>query len=88
VLETPDGTLEREVTYYAADSPTETEKPLKGLESSRPFWKYFFPDVDGLDATAYHEQRRDWGERGVYGIWVPSPSINLFFDWVVDGLDE
>ncbi len=88
VLETPAGTLTQETTYYAADSPTATEKPIKGLRASRALWPYLFPEVEGLDGTAFEIQRRDFGERGIYGLWIPAPGFNLFFDWIEDGLDE
>jgi uroporphyrinogen decarboxylase len=88
VLETPEGTIRKETTYYAADSPTVTEKPIKNLKESHRFWKYLFPEVTGIDATEYHAQRRDWGERGIYGSWIPAPGFNLWFDWVQDGISQ
>jgi uroporphyrinogen decarboxylase len=88
VLVTPDGTLERETTFYPADSPTETEKPIKNLKESRPLWKYLFPEVIGVDSECFHRQRKDWDERGIFGSWIPAPGFNLWFDWIEDGLTQ
>ena len=88
ILVTPDGTLEKEMTFYPADSPTMTEKPIKDLKESRKFWKYLFPEVTGIDPEGYHRQKKDWGERGIYGLWIPAPGFNLWFDWVQDGITQ
>jgi uroporphyrinogen decarboxylase len=88
VLETPEGTLQKETTYYPADSPTVTEKPIKNLKESRPLWKYLFPEVTGIDPSEFIRQRKDWGERGIFGIWIPAPGFNLWLDWVEDGITQ
>jgi len=86
LFRTPEGDLERETTYYPADSPTETEKPLKDLKASRHLWKYLFPEVSGIRADDFLALRKDWGDRGILGIWIPAPGFNVWLDWLQDGV--
>ncbi len=84
---TPAGDLSREYTYYRADPPTVTVKPIKDLKKE---WKkvcYLFQEPRAYDATEAVEQRAALGELGVFGIGVGTPGFQSWFPLFQGGVE-
>ena len=66
-IRTPAGDLEAETTYYLADPPTRTVKPVKDLKRDWPKVCCLFQVPDACDPYQVEYQKRELGESGVYG---------------------
>jgi uroporphyrinogen decarboxylase len=81
-------TYRGERTYYIADSPTPTQRPMRELKADwRLLEKWFAPPV-GWDATTLEQQRRELGEDGAFGISVGYPGFNVWFELFAGGLSD
>lgn len=82
---TPAGDLWQEVTYYRADPPTLTTKPVKRVPEDLDVWlEYFHPDPSSGDETEYWAVKREMGDLGVVGPSVGLPGLHELFG-VIDG---
>ena len=72
---TPDGDLFSEKTYYVADSPTTTLRPVRDLRADMKRLRHLFAEPLGLDEELIHHQRNALGERGVFGLLVAYPGF-------------
>ena len=68
-----------ETTYYIADPPTITEKPIKALETEWELIERWFAPPVGYNPSLLHEQRRALGDRGAFGIGVGYPGLHAWF---------
>jgi uroporphyrinogen decarboxylase len=74
-----------EVTYYVADSPTVTVKPIKDLERDWKLVKQWYAAPVGYDPTLLCEQRRCLGELGAFGVQVCFPGLQFWVGADFDG---
>lgn len=84
---TPAGDLICEYTYYIADPPTTTVKPIVNLKEQ---WKkvcYLFQEPIAYDATVAAQQRAELGELGVFGLSVGTPGFQSWFPLFQGGLE-
>lgn len=70
-----------EVTYYVADSPTVTEKPLKDLEADWDLVEQWYAPPVSYDPSLLHRQRRELGELGAFGVQIVYPGLHY---WISD----
>ena len=87
VHRTPAGELISERTYYVADPPTTTEKPVKDIVRDLPKVRHLYPEPTGCDDTVLREQRRELGELGVLGVGVGCPGFHTWFGLFQGGLE-
>lgn len=78
-IETPDGVLTACDTFFAADSPTKTEKIIKDLKNDFPKLRWLYPEITGYDGEAARERMKQVGERGIFCIIMGYPG---FQDWI------
>jgi len=74
-----------EVTYYIADSPTITVKPIKDLERDWELVKQWYAEPVGYDPSLLREQRRCLGELGAFGVQVCYPGLHFWVGADFDG---
>ncbi len=72
---TPAGDLHSEWTYYVADPPTPTVKPIKNLKEDWDKVRYLFQEPISYDPTPGRIQRQELGELGVYGLCSSTPGL-------------
>jgi hypothetical protein len=84
VIRTPAGDLDYEWTYYPADSPTMTVKPIKDLEKDFSKVKFLFPKLLGYSRRPLTEQEAELGDRGVTAVYVSTPG---FGNWIAKYFD-
>lgn len=75
-----------ETTYYSADPPTTTEKPIKDIEADWPLLERWFTPPTGCNPTVLEQQRRELGELGVLGVGVGYPGFQSWFGMFNGGL--
>ena len=76
----------RETTFYIADPPTATEKPVKDLEADWELIRNFFAPPVGYNPSVLHEQRQALGELGAFGVGVGYPGFQTWFSLFQGGL--
>ena len=84
LIRTPKGDLDYEWTYYEADSPTMTVKPIKHIEKDFDKAKYLFPELLGYSRETFSIQEKELGEKGVTAIYVSTPG---FGNWIANYFD-
>jgi uroporphyrinogen decarboxylase len=67
-----------EVTYYIADSPTMTEKPIKDLEADWELVKQWYAPPVSYAPSLLREQRKELGELGAFGVSLVYPGIHFW----------
>lgn len=81
VYHTPEGDLTT-TTRCSRDNPAvSVEKLMKNFREDFGKFKYIFSDVTGYDATAYREQLRYLGDRGILAVFVDTPGIQIFGEY-------
>ncbi|NLV74967.1 MAG: hypothetical protein GXY52_09870 [Chloroflexi bacterium] len=76
---TPAGDLTQQVTYYIADPPTVTIKPIKDFKTDWAKLRYLMQVPTGYDASICEIQRRELGESGAFGMAVGMPGFQGWF---------
>jgi uroporphyrinogen decarboxylase len=84
---TPAGEMTIETTYYVADPPTRTVKPIKDLKADWDKVRYLFQEPVGYDPSAIREQRSALGELGAYGLSVMTPGFQTWFPSMNGGIE-
>lgn len=84
---TPKGELVRRETCYPADPPTPTEKIIKDFKKDFEKLKFLFPKVTGYDCTAYNEQYKAFGDRGLFCVFLPVPGFHIYNDYFNGNLE-
>lgn len=67
-----------EVTYYLADSPTVTIKPIKDIDADWELIKWWYAAPVGYDPSLIREQRKELGELGALGVTVCYPGLQYW----------
>ena len=89
VIHTPEGDLDYEWTYFEADSPALTVKPIKNLKEDLPRLKFLFPQITDYDREPLTSQEKMLGSGGVSAIYVSTPGFgNWFAKWFDGGLEQ
>lgn len=74
-----------EMTYYIADSPTMTEKPIKDVEADWRLVKQWYAPPVGYDPTLFNTQRHALGQLGAFGVTVCYPGLHYWISADFDG---
>lgn len=74
-LITPDGAVEGETTYYAADPPTPSEKPIKDFEEQFAILRHLVQVPVGYRTDTAAAQKALVGERHAFGTHVGFPGF-------------
>jgi uroporphyrinogen decarboxylase len=77
----------RETTFYAADPPTETEKPVKDLVQYMDLLHDWFLPPAGWNPAVLEVQRKYLGEDGAFGIGIGYPGLQNWFGLFEGGLE-
>jgi len=75
-----------ETTYYAADSPTRTGRPVVDIEAQWPLLEKFFAPPVGYNPALLHRQRSELGDLGAFGISIGYPGFHTWFELFAGGL--
>ena len=88
IIHTPKDDLWQETTYYRADPPTRTVKPVKRLPEDLETWiEYFYPDPGEGDDSGYQEIKREMGDLGVVGPSVGLPGLQDLCNFIEGGAE-
>jgi len=68
-----------ETTYYVADPPTETGKPVADIEQDWPLVEALLSPPIGYNPAVLRQQRAELGEAGAFGVSVGYPG---FQNWL------
>lgn len=82
LLKTPAGELTQQMTYYIADPPTLTVKPVKDFKADWKKLKYLLQPPVSCDPELANLQRCEVGELGVFGMAVGMPGFQQWFGLV------
>ena len=87
-IHTPSGDLWQETTYYRADPPTPTIKPVKRLPEDLEIWiERFYPDPGEGDDPGFREIEREMGDLGVVGPSVGLPGLQDMCNFMEGGAE-
>ncbi len=75
-----------ETTYYLADPPTRTRRPITDVDAQWPLLEKWFAPPVGYDGALLHRQRQELGELGAFGVSIPYPGFHTWFDLFAGGL--
>ncbi|MHB9033261.1 MAG: uroporphyrinogen decarboxylase family protein [Anaerolineae bacterium] len=78
-ISTPAGDLTEQMTYYIADSPTKTIKPIKDFKSDWKKLRYLMQEPIRSDPELAEIQRKEVGDLGVFGMAVGLPGFQNWF---------
>ena len=84
---TPEGDLASETTYYVADSPTPTEKPIKDLREQFHLMPYILREPESYTTETAQRQKEAIGEHA-FGTHVCFPGFQFWMVWMEGGLDQ
>lgn len=88
VYATPRGELDMENTYYDADPPTTTLKPIKNIARDFEAYKAFYPEITGYDRTEFDVMRAELGELGAFGCCIGYPGFQQWFGACQGGIED
>ncbi|MCE5258144.1 MAG: hypothetical protein LLG44_03680 [Chloroflexi bacterium] len=81
-ITTPAGDLTQQMTYYIADSPTMTVKPIKDFKADWQKLRHLLQTPTNCNPQLAEIQRREVGESGVFGMCVGMPGFQSWFGLV------
>jgi len=84
---TPHGNAVRETTYFVADPPSATLKPITDIAAQFELWSALNPEPVGFSGELLDEQREALGEKGVLGVGVGVPGFQSWFYDVEGGVE-
>lgn len=85
---TPKGDLWQETTFYRADPPTATVKPVKRVPEDLEIWiEYFYPDSGHGEDSEYWRVKEAMGDLGVVGPSVGLPGLHNLCNIVQGGAE-
>lgn len=70
----------REVTFYVADSPTTTEKPIADIERDWELIEKWFAPPIGHNPALLRHQRQLLGDLGAFGVSLSYPGFQAWLD--------
>jgi len=85
-MTTPEGTSEAETTYYCADPPTPTEKPIKDIKKDFPMFRRLFAEPVGYTTDTALRQKAEIGEHA-FGACVSFPGFQIWHVFVEGGIE-
>ena len=85
--ETPAGDLTYETTFFAADSASPTEKPIKDIAKDFDKLRCLYPDIMGADTSELELMRSELGDMGALGVPISYPGFQIWFTLVQTGLE-
>lgn len=77
-----------ETTYYAADSPTRTGRPLTDIEADWPLLEKFFAPPVGYNPALLKRQRAELGDLGAFGVAIGYPGFHTWFEMFTGGMSD
>jgi uroporphyrinogen decarboxylase len=77
----------RETTFYEADPPTDTQKPIKDLVQDVDLLHDWFLPPSGWNPAVLEVQRNYLGEDGAFGICIGYPGLQNWFGLFQGGLE-
>ena len=80
ICHTPDGDLVSESTYYRADSPTVSKKPVEDIEADFAKVRHLFPVPTGYDAARFHDDNKLIGDLGINCLTVGLPGFACWIE--------
>jgi uroporphyrinogen decarboxylase len=84
---TPDGDLTGETTYYVADPPTPSEKPIKDLAGEFAKLRHFFQPPDDYDTATARRQCAAVGGRHAFGSCIGFPGFQSWMCLTQGGVE-
>ena len=77
-----------ETTYYVADPPTETGKPVADIERDWPLVEALLTPPVGYNPSLLRQQRAALGEDGAFGVGVGYPGFQSWFGLFQGGITD
>lgn len=87
VMETPAGNLTTTETFFKDEASTITEKMIKDLKEDFPKLRHLYSDITSYDMNCLKEQREALGERGLLGVGVGTPGLQIFMVYFEGNLE-
>jgi uroporphyrinogen decarboxylase len=84
---TPVGELTTSTTFYRADPPTQTEKPITDLSSQRAFLPYLYRVPTGADFDYANQVKQYVGPEVAFGACIGYPGFQSWFGLVEGGVE-
>jgi uroporphyrinogen decarboxylase len=75
-------------TYYEADPPTVTEKPIEDLEARWDLVEKWLAPPVGYNPSLLHQQRAQLGDLGIFGVSVGYPGFHAWYGLFKGGLPD
>lgn len=85
--DTPAGEMTGETTFFAADSASPSEKPIKNIKEDWEKIKYLYPEILDADTSVLEQMRAELGDLGALGVSVSYPGFQNWFTLVQNGLE-
>ena len=85
-VSTPDGDMESETTYYVADPPTPTEKPIKDIKKEFAKFRRIFPIPTGYRTDTAMIQKAEVGDHA-FGTCVGFPGFQVWHVFAKGGIE-
>jgi len=79
---------EQETTYYVADPPTVTRRPVLDIEESWPLLERWFAPPVGCNPSLLRQQRAELGDLGAFGVGIGYPGFQNWFGLFRGGLED
>jgi len=77
-----------ETTYYVADSPTRTGRPLSDIDAMWPLLEAWFAPPVGYNPELLRRQRQELDELGAFGVSIGYPGFQAWLDLFQGGLTD
>lgn len=81
------GEMDSEVTYYRADPPTVSVKPIKDIAADFDKIRCFYSEIEGYDSTHMEVMRSELGDLGILGLGSGYPGFQMWFSMVEGGVE-
>jgi len=86
-IRTPDGEMVSETTFYRADPPTSTLKPVKDLKQDFAKLRHLLRVPTGYSTETAMEQKAAVGDRHAFGTAVGYPGFQVWMVWTQGGVE-
>lgn len=77
----------KETAYFIADSPSDTEKPIKDIEQNWELIKAWFLPPNGYNPGVLEKQRQELGDLGAFGVSIGYPGFQHWFGLFESGIE-
>jgi len=79
---TPRGALTEQILYSHDKPPMRIKKLIADIDLEWPRFRYLLGPIEAVDLTLIEQQKREWGELGVYGIGVYTPGFHYWHEFL------